>query len=295
MAAVEKERRKQALDTENAIVNRIAKIEDDELKNAADIVNKKDFSTDFAYFDKNGDPTPKAQALLDGTYAKKEAEKRIATDSKLKTLRERQSKLTELIERPQPQATKKERPSGGGMITVTGEQRPGDPYRKGTRAIVTPDGTQIIAEKLENGKYSIKTKKEVPGVPSKWQRLPGEVPEEEIVRRFPENEIPAFTQKERPAPAQAERPAPPKEAYPEFDINDALRGTPPVVTEDMLRDVPSTGLLPPGLEKAYIPGYPGIDENYIDPYAGYIPDERDRTGSGLPPPGFEEWLRSQYQ
>ena len=41
MAAVEKERRKQALDTENAIVNRIAKIEDDELKNAADIVNKK--------------------------------------------------------------------------------------------------------------------------------------------------------------------------------------------------------------------------------------------------------------
>ena len=186
---------------------------------------------------------------------------------------------------PAPVKRPEDRPSGGGMITVTGEQRPGDPYRKGTRAIVTPDGTQIIAEKLENGKYSIKTKKAIPGVPGKWQRLPGEVPEEEIFRRFPEDEIAV---KEKPKyKDEFDYSPPPGPGYENPDYYSM--GEPPAEPRG------KSSLAPPGLGEPYIPGYPGIDEDYIDPYAGYIPDERDRTGPGLAPFGFEDWLRSLFR
>jgi len=248
-----------------------------------------------AYIDMDGNPTPKGQALLDGTYAKKEAEKRIATDSKLKTLRERQSKLTELIERPQPQAAKKERPSGGGSIVVTGKPKSVKDAKQGT--VLTTQGAYGEAKQYKftpideaeegrpyAGRYRVSRPK--PGTFNTWEDG-GEVTADELYTRTrgdygtpkptdeaPVQELPGHWLPDREVPAR-ELPAPPmpggESVYEEFGMD-------PRMEEPIVEPEPRQALLPPG--------YPGIDEEYADPYAGYQYDERDVTELGLTPRGF---------
>lgn len=73
-------------------------------------------------------------------------------------LYQQQGLLPSISKPPEPMEMGGDEPTGRGSITVTGEKGPGDKYGKGTRAIQAPDGTQIIAEPISNGKYRLKAR-----------------------------------------------------------------------------------------------------------------------------------------
>lgn len=91
---------------------------------------------------------------------------------------DQQGMLPSVRKIPEPITPEPEKP-GRGMITVT-EDRPGAKYKKGTRAIQAPNGSQVIAEPQDDGTFKLKGRDIDAEGNHVWKPVKGSISAEEL-------------------------------------------------------------------------------------------------------------------